>query len=442
MALRERGEPETLDRLLPWCARRLPGRGARLARFPVALERLGLLRPPFPVVKIAGTNGKGSVGAMLSAALHRDRRRVGLFTSPHLERFTERIRVAERDVAATEMEASLRSLVPLLDDLERDGGLAMVPSFFEVLLMAALRIFTDRRVDVAILEAGVGGAHDAVSVLEGPLAAVTSVALDHAAVLGDTAAAVAGDKAGIASRGSRLVVGSSVAGEALAAVKAAAGRRGVTVIFADAGRLETRSMGLAGHRVGIPSIRGLGEFRLPLAGAHQVENLAVVAELVRELVALGIADEEACIGGVEATRWPGRLETVPGSPAWLIDAAHNLSGFEALATDLPALTGGGEVTVLYGASEGHAFADCLRLIPRLGRRVHLVEGFHRSVPVAELRPHVPAGAEVCGVHTSVPAARDALEAERGSGTRLVLATGSIYMIGRLREQLTSRVPTG
>lgn len=443
MALRERTDPPSLDWLLPWCARRLPGRAARRARFPEALHRcFGDDRLPFTVVKVAGTNGKGSVAAMLSAAAHRDGAGVGLFTSPHLERFTERIRIDERDVTSVDMEATLRSMKPLLLELEHDGGLALVPSFFEVLLLAALQMFARRAVDLAILEAGVGGSNDVVGLLDGPVAAVTSVALDHGEVLGASATAVAVDKAGIASPGSRLVIGPSVRGETLEAVEAGARRRGARPIRVDAGGLETRSAGSAGHRVLVPAAEGLGEFGLPLAGSHQVDNLAVVHGMIGELADVGVIDDTRCITGVEQTRWPGRLETVPGSPPWLIDAAHNPSGFEALVDAVPGLTGGREPVVLYGASEGHAFAECLRLLPSLSRRVHLVEGFHRSVPVAELQERLPASVEVGGAHTSIEEAVAALRGHDATDGESVLAIGSIYLIGRLRRLLVRRVPAG
>lgn len=434
-----------LDDLLAWTAQRKPGREARLRRFRALLDRYRE-RYPFPpcVVKLAGTNGKGSVAVLLESALVGEGHRVGLFLSPHLVAVDERIRIDGGDAPRDVLNRALRALVPLFEEAVRDGGDAGVPSHFEALILLALKAFADADVGVAVFEAGVGGAHDAVGLLDAATAAITSVALDHPE-LGSTLAEVAAEKAGIASPGSTLVVGPGVDAAVVDVIARRARGEGVTVRRAAVPAWKIRPLGWRGYRVTLDLGEARRRFRLPLAGPFQLHNLATVLETLRVLMESGVVRSLEAITAVSRTVWPGRLERVGGSPAWLLDVAHNGEALQALAHCLPELSAGerargGRVVTLYGTSRRHLDGESLSALRRLATPVYVVEGFYQSLATAELRRQMAGGPQIDAELGSVQAAVDRLRTELDGEDDLILVTGSVYLVGKCRELLGLATP--
>ena len=271
------------------------GQGVMLGldRVRLALEHLGGPERRVPAIHIAGTNGKGSVAAMTEAILRRAGLRTGLFTSPHLVRFTERIRIDGADIDGDHLA--------LLD--EAVAGTAVPLTYFEVATLLAFLAFAEARVDLAILETGLGGRLDATSVCAPLACAITSIAFDHEAILGDTLAQIAREKAGICKAGVPLFLG-RLPPEADARVAESAAAAGAPV-----------------HRIGVDFPEAPGRPALP--GAHQQANAAIAAALAgAAALALGrplaVAD---VVAGLAEVRWPGRLERVAEDV--LLDCAHN-----------------------------------------------------------------------------------------------------------------------
>jgi dihydrofolate synthase / folylpolyglutamate synthase len=389
-----------LDRLY---ARAPRGVELGLERMQAACARFGDPDEQFPAVHVAGTNGKGSVCAMLAAMARASGRRVGLYTSPHLGRFNERIQV---DGANVDHDV----LAPILSDvLERAPEL----SFFETATLTAFAAFAKLEVDLAVLEVGLGGRLDATNVLARPVAtAITRIALDHTDRLGHDIASIAGEKAGIIKPGSPLVVG-PLSPEAARVIDDAARAANVVPV---------RALDSARNRAII-------EHHPPaLSGAHQIENAAVAAALA-EIVAI---DEGAIAEGLASVWWPGRLETISTSDGdVLLDSAHNPDGANALGAELrrrgrpPS-----QVALLFGTMADKSWDEMLAsLAPAADHRVYVAPEGRTPMAPATIAAAVD-GKTAASVDEGLAVARS-LVGENG----LVVVAGSIFLVGAVRAQL-------
>jgi dihydrofolate synthase / folylpolyglutamate synthase len=386
---------------------------------------LGLLGDPhvgLPVIHVAGSNGKGSVAAMLSAVLARAGYRTGLYTSPHLHRFVERIRIDGRPVREGEV---VRGVGRLRRALATPGAPEL--TFFECATLLAFDLFRERQCDVAVLEVGLGGRLDATNVVEAPaVCVITQLTLEHTDRLGDTLAAVAREKAGILKKGVPAVV-TARAPEARRVIAARARRLGVPVLWLD------RDFAVEGEgrrvtvRVGDMRVEGVP---VPLAGEHQRHNLAAVVAAVRTLEARGFPVSAAALReGLSRVRWPGRIEQVRGRPPVLLDAAHNPDGCAALARHLDRLPPGRRV-LLFGAMADKDHERMLACFDgRVDERVFTAPDVGRAADprdLARLRP----GRVVQGVRKALTQAR------RAAGARgLVVVAGSIFVMAEARAAL-------
>lgn len=387
---------------------------------------LALLDHPeraYPSMLVGGTNGKGSVAAMLDAILGATSRRTGLYTSPHLVRPNERIRVAGEDLATPEFHRVLGIVRAACERGLAEDKLAAHPSFFEVMTAAALCAFRDAGVDVAVLEVGLGGRLDATNATEPLASAIVTVSLDHLETLGATLEAIALEKAGIVRAGRPFVSGVAQP-DVVAVLRAKCDAVGATYIDARATKLPS----------GV---------RLSLDGTHQRDNARVaLAAFEAFSQELGDApDSRAMRHGLETARWPGRLQLIAGAPSILLDGAHNVAGAEALAAHL-ALRGGPRPVLLFAAMADKDISGILGpLVPHVASVVTTQPGVARAadskdVAVAARALGLPAGAE--------PDPARALEKARtlaGPGG-LVLVAGSLYLVGAVTALLEGGTPPG
>jgi dihydrofolate synthase/folylpolyglutamate synthase len=315
-----------------------------LGRTRALLRGLGNPERGLRGVLVGGTNGKGSVVALVAACLAAAGRRTGETPKPHLVSYRERIRVGGRPIAADDFTAVVAEAIAVADSVARRHG---PPTEFELLTAVAFSHFARCGVDVGVIEVGLGGRLDATHAWDGGVAAITNVDLDHTEWLGTTIAAIAREKAAIVMRGDLAVTGT--AGEALEVISRRARRMGVPLDVVV--RPPVLAMDLAGTTVDLP---GLGATRVGLLGRHQAANVAVADAVLDALEAAGIASSPPAArrAGYAAARWPGRLElvTLPGAAPGgadaqvLLDGAHNPAGAVALAAALdelrPLLRGG------------------------------------------------------------------------------------------------------
>jgi dihydrofolate synthase/folylpolyglutamate synthase len=296
-----------------------------------ALTRaLGQPQRAYPSILVAGTNGKGSVVAHVDAALRAAGLCVGRYTSPHLVSVHERIVVDGRPIPPDQLRTAVSRVRDAASRLVAAGAIAAHPTYFEVVTAAALHHFRRRQVDVAVLEVGMGGRLDATRVCEPIVSAIVSIDYDHQAFLGHTLAAIAREKAGVLRRGRTTVLG-EMTPEARRAIARRAREMGARLVDAAAG-----SRIAVDRRKGATVRTPAGAYRLGtgLDSAHQRHN-ALVAIRVLEQARRAVPVEPSAIAhGLCETRWPGRLQWLPGDPPLLLDGAHNPAGARALAAYL------------------------------------------------------------------------------------------------------------
>ena len=408
----------------------------QLAPIRELVRRLGHPERSLPVVHIAGSKGKGSTALLIEAVLRAAGRRVGTFTSPHLERWTERFRIDGRDVAGPTLARAVEALRPHVEAL-RGGAPALVPSFFDATTAAALLLFREAKVDFAVLEVGLGGRLDSTNVCTPVVTCVTSIELEHTDKLGTRLAEIAVEKAGILEAGVPAVLGPLPA-EARAAVVARADEVGAPVV--ELGRdfhVAIRAEGVEGLRLRIVDGCVDVEARLPVLGAHQATNAALAVACARR--AIGGAGEglaDAVVRGLAAATLPGRVEVLGRDPTLLVDSAHTAVSARALARVLAGLPRRHTRLVL-SVSSGKDVGSILGALLPLANDVTVTRAEpRRSLSAAEIATAVRSAAPdlplrvVPNPHLALRAAREGL----GPGD-LLCATGSVYLAGIARRVL-------
>lgn len=408
-------------------------------RFPVFINPYLSLLTEQRIVKVTGTNGKGSVCAMLEACLGYEGLRVGLFTSPHLSRVTERFRVAGIEVSPSMLDHYAEKVLRIVHQMVAEYGDSYTPSFFECLILIAIHLFYEQQVNVAIFEAGVGGYNDATSLLSGEFSVITNIGMDHKEQLGNSLEAIAADKAGIASPNTHLVLGPDISPSLRKVIEKDAHARGVVVSQATLVSLQATWSGLHHPTLIDMTINGQTlHYDLPLLGRYQVGNFAALVKLIEILARQGVVRNLGCLKGVEQTHWAGRLDVRNGSPCYIIDAAHNEHGILALINSLSDLVPYSERILLYGASAEKDYQAYLPYLSRLAPQAYLVEGFYRAEKASVIKDMLPSN---CNLLQIFPSPKDAVEFLAKFSlhqNKIIVATGSIFMIGEIMNCLDSR----
>jgi dihydrofolate synthase / folylpolyglutamate synthase len=389
-----------------------------LANMARLCDALGHPEATFRSILIAGTNGKGSVTAMLDTALRAAGHRVARYTSPHLVRLEERFVVDGREVDTESLARAAARVQQVAENLVEAGTLDALPTFFECTTAIAFELFRDAAVEIAALEVGLGGRLDATNIVSPIAGAIVSIDFDHQAQLGNSLASIAREKAGIARQGIPIVCG-EMPTEAREAIAAICHERGATVIEAD------RDAGVAAR---VEAAQPLG-----LPGRHQAANAAVAVRLLDALNDRGLHMDEAAIRtGLTDTRWPGRLETfnVQGCRV-VLDAAHNPAGARALADFLRDRAPDG-VTLVFGAMKDKAVAEMLRPLRSITRRVICTTApTQRALDAISLA----ALAREAGIAAEVVADPFEALAQACADGRTVVVAGSIFLIGPIRDRM-------
>jgi dihydrofolate synthase / folylpolyglutamate synthase len=379
------------------------------------VARLGHPERTFGSVHIAGTNGKGSVTAMVDAALRAAGHRSARYTSPHLVDLTERFVIDGRPVSQDALVAAVADVRVAIDGLLAERVLTVQPTFFEVTTAVAFELFRRAGVEVAVLEVGLGGRLDATNVVSPIATAITSIAFDHQKYLGSTLSAIAFEKAGIIKPGVPLVVG-ELDPEAATVIERIADERGAVLIRTSA--------------------RDAADFTVGLPGAHQLANAAVAARLLTLLDARGISASPGSIAaGLAQPEWPGRLDLrrLPDGREVLLDAAHNPAGAAALASYLRA-QGDSPLPVVFAAMRDKDVDGMFAaLLPAVGHLVVTRASNARSADPATLAEQARASAPALSIAIE-PVVAEALAAAWRRSPRIVVA-GSIFLLGDVLKLL-------
>jgi len=413
-----------------------PRRKFSLDEIRVLLGALGDPQRRFPAVLIAGTNGKGSTAATLASILTASGLRTGLYTSPHLARVNERIRLDRAEIADDAFAALYFRVHDAAQKLVLDGVLPQLPSFFEILTAQALLYFADAQVDIAVLEVGMGGRLDATNIVEPLLSVITDISLDHTEWLGSSIDAIAREKAGILRRDGVLVTlpQHPEANQALGEVAVELGVRGVNAVP------YMPSMQTDGPY----TVDALGAPVLvdsPLAGAHQHRNLALaIAAAVELATQRGLPITPAAIAeGVRQTRWPARLERIQRNGIeWVLDVAHNPAGAWALRAGLKAAFAdeSRRHTLIFSCLRDKPIAEMAQILFPLFDEVILAP-LHAARAAA--REDLLAAAAATGtIATAADSVTEAIHlAENKQDKGIVVVSGSVYLVGEARSLLVN-----
>lgn len=381
-----------------------------LRNMELLMRKLGNPERSFRSVLIAGTNGKGSVASFLAAM----RPGAGLYTSPHLDRLNERIRIGGQEI-------SDQDLGEIHAEVARaaEGADLLYPATYFELVTAIAFVYFRGRTDFAVLEVGMGGRLDATNVVRQQVSVITSIGLDHREFLGSTLEEIAGEKAGIIKDREPVVIGSTAD---FAVVRQRA--RGRLLRSADA-EVEALSLGDGFFELAVRTAAGRHErLRPKIAGRHQVEN-AVVAVLAAE--ALGIFPDDIR-SGIDSARWPGRIEKVEGAPPILIDGAHNPAAVKTLCAFLGEFHPAG-VSMIFACMADKQYVEMLDMLrPHVTTATFTRTGGERAKDPFELQRLWP-GSQVAA------SAADAIALLRKSSRDPILVCGSLYLVGEARHVL-------
>ena len=418
----------------------------------VLLRALDYPERRFPSVLIAGTNGKGSTAATLASILKASGLRTGLYTSPHLIRINERIRINGEEISDDEFALLHDMIDRTAERLVGESELPWHPSFFEMLTAIAFEYFSRKKIDIAVLEVGMGGRLDATNVIDPRICVITDISLDHQKFLGNTVTEIAREKAGIIRRGGIVVtlpqqpqangvIGNTIldleaqAVSAVPYVPPVAPSTQYRVANSELGRAIFRyPLEVMGKRILVET---------PLLGRHQLRNVALAIAAAEELSHRGFAiTADSIEHGIRETHWPGRFQVispVKGASEYVLDVAHNPAGAWALRSTLSGAYEDRSLTFVFGAMRDKAIGEIAEILFPLAERVIATRADNpRSATSGEIRE--------AAAHTSVaieqaPNVAAALERARvlAGSNGVVVVTGSIYIVGEAMQSLGIKI---
>lgn len=441
--------------------------GARAAKLglrniTLLADRLGNPHRASPCVHVAGTNGKGSTAAMLDSILRAAGLRTGLYTSPHLERINERIRVHGQELSEAAFAEAFTRVSAYVEVMLASGTLSAHPTYFECLTAMAFDVFARERLDVAVYEVGMGGRLDATNIVTPDVAVITPIDFDHENYLGHSIEQIAGEKAGIIKQGAR-VVSAAERPEARAVIRRRCAEQGAQLVeIAEAYRVEPLSAeggraageehprdaasarapaGVRGSRVALHH-RETGwtiELTLPLLGGYQVRNAVAAVAAARVLAGRGFLISDAALGrGIASVSWPGRLELVQAEPMIFLDGTHNPAGARELLAFWEEQLDGRRIHLVYGAVRDKAVDEIAGLLfPRAASLVLTQARQPRAISAAALREMTSHLAPHAEAIADAPVAVERAIARAGPDD-VVFVTGSLYLAGDLRRYWRTR----
>ncbi len=398
-----------------------------LGRTQELLEKMGNPEKKLKFVHIAGTNGKGSTAAMTASILSKAGYRTGLYTSPYIYRFHERIQVDGVEISDEDLTEITEYVKPLADSM------AQSPTEFELVCCIAFEFFYRKKCEIVVLEVGMGGAWDATNVIEVPeVAVITNIGLDHTEYLGDTVEKIAETKSGIFKpHGHGVVYRSTPSVEAV--YERVCAERDVSLRKADFDGLVLKAHTLEGQVFDCGSRKNLV---LPLLGDHQLHNASVVLSIADTLIGEGWnISEQNIYDGIRDVRWPGRFDIVCRKPLFIIDGGHNPQCIEALVKNIRDYLAGKKVIALTGVLADKDYADMYKpVMPLIDRFVCITPPNPRKLEAEQLARYLrQAGAQAQASESILDGVKKAMELAGMDG--VVLCFGSLYSIGGIRDAL-------
>ncbi|MBF0120295.1 MAG: bifunctional folylpolyglutamate synthase/dihydrofolate synthase [Desulfobacterales bacterium] len=395
------------------------------------LNALGNPEKNYRSIHIAGTNGKGSIASSISSILHKSGYKVGLYTSPHLIHFNERICINNNPITDEEVV----SLYNLTKDIPKDYR---DPTFFEITTAMALYEFSKEKVDFAVIETGMGGRFDATNIISPIVSIISNISLEHQMYLGNTIAKIAYEKAGIIKKDTPIITGAKQK-SAVSVIEEAAQSKNAPIY-----RLKKDFKVVRNNKSNTFSYYGLNNIwhnvKIALLGDYQIENAAIsiaACEIINKNLDKNLSFENIQ-EGLLATKWPGRLEVVCNSPKVILDGAHNLNGAKNLAKFLSKNIQKEKLTLVIGILNDKPFGSILRcLLPLCKRAILTTPKIDRAVPAKELYAIAKTiNGNVKIIEDVGNAVRYASETSNNEDT--VCIAGSLYVVGEAKEKFNGK----
>ena len=391
------------------------------------LKRMGSPEKELKFVHIGGTNGKGSTAAMTASILKEAGYKVGLYTSPHLYRFNERIQVNGVDIADEDLAEVTAFAKPFAEAMEH------IPTEFELVWCIAVEHFKRQKCDIVVVEVGMGGELDATNTIGVPeVAVITNVGLDHTGILGNTVEEIAQTKAGIFKEGGHAVIYRS--GKAVEAVlEQVCKEKHMTYKKADFDSIKRISHSLEGQVFDCGNRKNIA---LPLLGDHQLYNASVVLSIIDTLIEKGWnITEEHIYNGMQAVKWPGRFQIVSRDPLFIIDGGHNPQCFDALMKNVADYLPGKRIIALTGVLADKDYGEMFKPVMSVVEQfVCITPPSDRKLEATELAAHLTAAGGKATAATSIEAGVKMAKKLAGKDG-VVLCFGSLYSIGQVHAAI-------
>lgn len=398
-----------------------------LGRTQELLAKMGNPEKDLKYIHIAGTNGKGSTAAMTASILRKAGYRTGLYTSPYIYRFHERMQIDGEQISDEDLIAITEYVKPLADSMEES------PTEFELVCCIAFEYFKRKQCDVVVLEVGMGGEFDATNVIPVPeVAVITNIGLDHTDVLGTTLEEIALTKAGVFKEGGNAVVYRGVP-SVEAVFENVCAERNVSLKKADFDSLKLNSLDLFGQNFDCGSRKNI---QLPLLGDHQLHNASVVLSIADTLIEKGWKiTEQNIYDGIRDVSWPGRFDIVCRDPLFIIDGGHNPQCLEALVKNIEDYLTDRKVIALTGVLADKDYGDMYRpIMPLIDQFVCITPDNPRKMEAEDLAKYLcAAGAKATACASTQDGVRKAIELAGKDGA--ILCFGSLYSIGAIHDGL-------
>lgn len=394
-----------------------------LSRINYLLDTLGRPEQQLNIVHVAGTNGKGSTSTMTARVLEEHGYKTGLFLSPYVVTFRERVSVNGVPISEEDFARLAEELLKIA------GKMPDRPNFFELMTALALQYNAEQNCDFAVLEVGMGGRLDATNAVNAPLVSViTPIALDHTSYLGDTTGKIAREKCGIIKSGCIAVSSQAQPTDAMQTIQSVCKELDVPLLVPTSPRgvfcsLDETRFSYQEH-----------DYRLKFLGPHQADNACTVLTICEALKRKGIPlTDENCVIGIERATLPARLELLSRDPYCLLDGAHNPAGISALFSFLDSIPHNGKLITVFGCLKDKGFAEMSQIVSKNSDVVIITRPpSPRSADIADLLPHLP-----CKERLDHPVPSDALKAAFQSASKedLIVICGSLYLAGEIKRIL-------
>ena len=426
-----------------------------LAHMRVLLQGLNDPEVTFPSVLIAGTNGKGSTAATLASILRASGLKTGLYTSPHLIRINERIRINGAEISDDDFARLHGEVDRVAERLVNEGALPWHPSFFEMMTAIAFRYFAAQRVDIAVLEVGMGGRLDATNVVEPLVSVITDISLDHQKFLGNTVGEIAREKVGIIRRGGVVVtlpqqpeandvIGNTILDLNALGISAVQYVPPVSPASPEYRVPSTEKIQSVAYRYPLQVMDKQISAESPLVGRHQLRNVALAIAAAVEVSKKGLSGitPESIERGIRETHWPGRFQVVARKAGWpeiVLDVAHNPAGAWALRSALSERYEDRPLIFVFGAMGDKAISEMTEILFPVAERVIATRPDNpRAASAEEIQQ---AGRRTGTEIEAMEDVNQALEHARSIAGRsaVIVITGSIYLVGQAMRLLGERV---